>query len=103
MLVRDIGARRARFGIHPTESLQAANELFGIMITAIANSVGACDDSAAHLEERDRLARELHDRLGCLHQCCAAGGGLTLFSSPGAGAHVRLVVPLERDLDAQSG
>jgi signal transduction histidine kinase len=97
MLAQEIGARRARFGVHPTESLKAASELFDIVMPAVAKSMRACDDSAlllgalalhdslmmrireaaasytgflidmihrAHLEERERLARELHDRLG---------------------------------------
>lgn len=100
----DIGADRARRGIHPVQSLRAATTLFEVMLPVITRDLPATDSAgalrlsralheaimarvalaslsyvgflmqklqASRQEERNRIARELHDRV--LHEM-----GLTL-------------------------
>lgn len=97
-LPQEIGASRANSGTHPNESLRAADLLFGVVISHVAERLGggpsarqvaltavtlhdvlarslrlAADSYVrvllnrvheAQVEERRRISRELHDRIG---------------------------------------
>jgi len=99
LLASDIGETRAAGGVHPRESLRAAEMLFEVALTTLRRHAGTDDESLqlltlatiamnqsistrireaviaysgfllskiheAHVRERRRIARELHDRIG---------------------------------------
>jgi signal transduction histidine kinase len=99
LLAWDIGEARAASGVHPRESLRAAEVLFEVTINTLSRHAGRNEESLrllvlailamnrsisarireaviaysgfllgriheAHLGERRRIARELHDRIG---------------------------------------
>lgn len=106
-LARDIGAERAAAGVHPGESLRASHALFRSVIGALGDCVDASQTAAvavtlqevltgvlraaadsyagvllsrihqAHIEERRRISRELHDRIG--HGISVAQRNLELY------------------------
>ncbi|WP_208297547.1 sensor histidine kinase [Actinophytocola oryzae] len=96
-LTEEIGVTRAMHGIHPSESIRAAIEMFGVLLPEVIRELraGGGDDAAtlaaavtlnaaimrrvglgsvsyasfllkrvnnSHRDERNRIARELHDR-----------------------------------------
>jgi signal transduction histidine kinase len=96
LLAWDIGEARAASGVHPRESLRAAEVLFDVTVAVLRRHLSADSDSfivgvlamnrsisarigeaviayagfllnkihEAHIEERWRIARDLHDRIG---------------------------------------
>jgi len=96
LLASDIGEARAASGVHPRESLRAAEVLFDVTVTMLRRHLSTDEGSfilamlamnrsisarigeaviayagfllnkihEAHIEERGRIARDLHDRIG---------------------------------------